>query len=240
MDADHTEPLTLTVSLALHYSGAYAHPRHSPSLSFATPSATRWASIGRPTCRGLRLSSPRLSRGAMSDRLARSAHRQCTTSTLSPFCASQFRQYQSRSASDRPTDPAHRPVHSVQRGLTDLNGASAFALVLPLLPEIFQMRELRDSPELQKQSATVLSLVASISPPLGSVRPLLGVLLETLQNHKVRSILRWSCWPRRTALTAVSLFCSPSRGTFDCMSCLFSRRLTSVVFPWLTARPRIG
>jgi hypothetical protein len=56
------------------------------------------------------------------------------------------------------------------------------------------MRELRDSPELQKQSATVLSLVASISPPLESVRPLLCVLLETLQNHKVRPAERQVCW----------------------------------------------
>ena len=78
-------------------------------------------------------------------------------------------------------------LFSVQRSMTDLNGASAFAVVLPLLSEIFQMRELRDSPELQKQSAAVLSLVATISPPLETVRPMLCVLLETLQNHKVRT-----------------------------------------------------
>ncbi|CED83025.1 Uncharacterized conserved protein [Phaffia rhodozyma] len=72
----------------------------------------------------------------------------------------------------------------LKRGLIDVNAAATFTAVLPILPEIFQMRELKDSMELQKSSAGVLALIAGVSPPLETVEPLLFVLLKTLRSHK--------------------------------------------------------
>jgi hypothetical protein len=57
-------------------------------------------------------------------------------------------------------------------------------MVITLLPEIFQMQEIPDNPDLQRMAKRVLSKVAALPYPLQMVRPFLDQLTNLARNHK--------------------------------------------------------
>lgn len=58
----------------------------------------------------------------------------------------------------------------------------AFAYVLPMLPSIFEMRDMNDNPTLQKWCAALLGVMPSVTPPLELLDPLMDALIHTLET----------------------------------------------------------
>lgn len=66
-----------------------------------------------------------------------------------------------------------------------IHAQSAFTNVLPLMPEVLQMREMVDGGELYKQAALLLVLMTATNPPVDMVDPLMRVILDIVTTSKV-------------------------------------------------------
>nr|ODN78210.1 proteasome activator subunit 4 [Cryptococcus depauperatus CBS 7841] len=65
--------------------------------------------------------------------------------------------------------------------LSDVHAVSAFPYVIPILPQIFELRELHDNIELQRNCGRLLAMITGITPALDLVEPLMASLISILQ-----------------------------------------------------------
>lgn len=54
-----------------------------------------------------------------------------------------------------------------------------------LRPEVFELRDLNDNPDLQRNSGRLLAMITSITPSLDLIEPLITVLVNILQESGV-------------------------------------------------------
>ncbi|WVQ81077.1 hypothetical protein IAT38_003199 [Cryptococcus sp. DSM 104549] len=66
--------------------------------------------------------------------------------------------------------------------LSDVHGVAAFPYIIPVLPEIFALRELNDNIELAKMAGKLLVMITSITPALDLIDPLISRLTDILQS----------------------------------------------------------
>jgi proteasome activator subunit 4 len=52
-------------------------------------------------------------------------------------------------------------------------------------PEIFELRDLNDNPDLQRTAGRMLAMITSITPSLDLIEPLMETLLSILQSAGV-------------------------------------------------------
>lgn len=56
-------------------------------------------------------------------------------------------------------------------------------------PEIFELRDLNDNPDLQRTSGRLLAMITSITPSFDLIDPLMSALISILQKSPVRAKL---------------------------------------------------
>ena len=56
-------------------------------------------------------------------------------------------------------------------------------------PEVFQLRELNDNPDVQATAGRLLAMVTGITPSLDLIEPLMAALISILQDSTVRLLL---------------------------------------------------
>lgn len=66
-----------------------------------------------------------------------------------------------------------------------IHAQSAFTYILPLLPELLQMREMVDGGDLHKQAALLLVFLTATNPPVDVVEPLMRSILDIVTTSKV-------------------------------------------------------
>ncbi|WWD21364.1 hypothetical protein CI109_105848 [Kwoniella shandongensis] len=66
--------------------------------------------------------------------------------------------------------------------LSDVHAVAAFPYIIPILPEIFELRDLNDNVDLQRTSGRLLAVITSITPALDLIEPLMEKLISILQN----------------------------------------------------------
>ncbi|EIW66071.1 hypothetical protein TREMEDRAFT_35609 [Tremella mesenterica DSM 1558] len=85
--------------------------------------------------------------------------------------------------------------------LLDVHAAAVFPYIIPLLPEIFELRDLNDNPDLQRCATRLLGMITSITPSLDLIEPLMASLIDIMQTSTVSS------WRTRiNAMPILSLF----------------------------------
>jgi len=66
--------------------------------------------------------------------------------------------------------------------LSDVHAVAAFPYIIPFLPEIFELRDLNDNPDLQRTAGRLLAMITAITPALDLIEPLMETLISILQN----------------------------------------------------------
>ncbi|OCF42973.1 proteasome activator subunit 4 [Kwoniella heveanensis CBS 569] len=66
--------------------------------------------------------------------------------------------------------------------LSDVHAVAAFPYIIPVLPAIFELRDLNDNVDLQRTAGRLLAVITSITPALDLIEPLMGALISILQN----------------------------------------------------------
>ncbi|WVQ73567.1 hypothetical protein IAR50_003145 [Cryptococcus sp. DSM 104548] len=66
--------------------------------------------------------------------------------------------------------------------LSDVRAGSAFPYIIPILPQIFELREMNDNLELQRTCGRLLAMITSITPALTLIEPLIAKLVQILQD----------------------------------------------------------
>ncbi|ORY33092.1 putative membrane protein [Naematelia encephala] len=72
----------------------------------------------------------------------------------------------------------------LQVELSDVHAVATFPYIIPILPEIFELRELNDNPDLQRTCGRLLAMITSITPSLDLIGPLMDGLISILQNSQ--------------------------------------------------------
>ncbi|ORX39177.1 putative membrane protein [Kockovaella imperatae] len=66
--------------------------------------------------------------------------------------------------------------------LSDVHAVGSFPYIIPFLPQIFELRELNDNPDLQRVAGRLLAMITSITPPFDLIEPLMSKLISILQD----------------------------------------------------------
>nr|XP_019009928.1 proteasome activator subunit 4 [Kwoniella pini CBS 10737]OCF48709.1 proteasome activator subunit 4 [Kwoniella pini CBS 10737] len=66
--------------------------------------------------------------------------------------------------------------------LSDVHAVAAFPYIIPILPAIFELRELNDNVDLQRLTGKLLAFIPSITPALDLIEPLMASLISILQD----------------------------------------------------------
>ncbi|WVR08974.1 hypothetical protein IAU60_006033 [Kwoniella sp. DSM 27419] len=66
--------------------------------------------------------------------------------------------------------------------LADVHAVATIPYIIPILPAIFELRELNDNTDLQKTAGLLLAVITSITPALELIEPLMDALISILQN----------------------------------------------------------
>ncbi|WOO84927.1 Autophagy-related protein 22 [Vanrija pseudolonga] len=73
-------------------------------------------------------------------------------------------------------------MHLLSIELSDVHAVSAFPYIIPILPDIFELREMNDNTEMQGIAGRLLAWITSITPAFVLVEPLVKQLIGILQN----------------------------------------------------------
>lgn len=76
-------------------------------------------------------------------------------------------------------------MHWLTVGVTDSHAVATFPYLIPLLPELFKVREMNDNREMQAIAGRLLAWVPSITPAFQLIEPLIQQLIRTLQETTV-------------------------------------------------------
>lgn len=86
--------------------------------------------------------------------------------------------------------------------LSDVHAAGAFPYIIPILcvrsiqscdsdsihyrPDVFELRDLNDNPDLQKTCGRLLAMITSITPSMDLIEPLMNTLTSIIKDSPVR------------------------------------------------------
>lgn len=73
-------------------------------------------------------------------------------------------------------------MHWLAIELSDVHSVGTYPYLVPILPEIFDLREMNDNIEMQSNAGRLLALITSITPAFSLIEPLMYQLISILQN----------------------------------------------------------
>lgn len=76
-------------------------------------------------------------------------------------------------------------MHWLTIELSDVHAVGTFPYLIPILPEIFELREMNDNNEMQAIAGRLLAWITSITPAFQLVEPLMMQLISILQHSTV-------------------------------------------------------
>ncbi|KAL7421289.1 Proteasome activator BLM10 [Cryptotrichosporon argae] len=85
-------------------------------------------------------------------------------------------------------------MHWLGTELADVHAVATIPYVVPILREIFELREMNDNIELQSVTGRLLAWITSITPAVQLVEPLIGTLVDILQ-HSTSWRTKMHCMP---------------------------------------------
>lgn len=68
------------------------------------------------------------------------------------------------------------------QGLHDINANQMYQYILPLMPELFRMNELNDSPDLAARAQLLLIRMSGVTPPVQYVEQVLSAIFKAIQD----------------------------------------------------------
>lgn len=76
-------------------------------------------------------------------------------------------------------------MHWLGIELSDVHAVGTFPYLIPILPDIFELREMNDNTEMQAIAGRLLAWITSITPAFQLIEPLIEQLISILQNSEV-------------------------------------------------------
>lgn len=96
---------------------------------------------------------------------------------------------------DRPSGPkaamsdhdttATTLIHWLATELVDVHAVGTMPYIVPILPKIFEFREMNDNTSMQQNAGRLLAMITSITPAFQLVEPLMEQLISILHNSEV-------------------------------------------------------